>query len=385
MTSQVRRGVFGGISYGWGLGIVNAGAVQLGLRLDVAPALVAGHLTAFSLGLFLVGSSDLLLVRSARVASPTLLGLSGFGLLVAPSVLVSLTAALAVGATSSVVLSQSQRLVTASRPDDRWLLWTNVGTALAVAASSWLVAVVGIPLLVALPGLLAGWGATTATLPGEDAAPGDGGSAPHDMPSGQQAGPGGPEVPEEPATSASRAADLPARTRPVDPRLLVLVVLAVGTELTLANRVPDHLARSGLDGVAALAPALVYVGVAASRAWLAMRPPRPLPAVAGSAGIVLVAVAGLLLLRSPGLGVVAVLTGGVGAGALFPLVAAATLASATDPSRTSARITAMVGLGTGVTPLAVGFADGVTGGAFWLVLPMATAVAVVARRLASSP
>ena len=355
MTSNVRRGVSGGISYGWGLGIVNAGAVQLGLRLDVAPALVAGHLTAFSLGLFLVGISDLLLVRSVRVASPTLLALAGLGLLLAPSVLVSLAAALAVGATGSVVLSQSQRLVTADRPDDRWLMWTNVGTALAVAASSGLVAVVDLPLLVALPGLLAGWAATTAVLPGDVAAP------------------------------APQSDDGPARTRPVDPRLLVLVVLAVGTELTLANRVPDHLARSGLDGVAALAPALVYVGVAVSRAWLAVRRPRPLPAVAVSAGIVFLAVVGLLVLRSAPLGVVAVLVGGLGAGALFPLVAAATLASATDPSRTSARITAMVGLGTGVTPLAVGFADGVTGGAFWLVLPMAAAVAVVARRLASSP
>jgi hypothetical protein len=355
MASNVRRGVLGGISYGWGLGIVNAGAVQLGLRLDVAPALVAGHLTAFSLGLLLVGISDLLLVRWVRVASPTLLGLAGLGVLLAPSVLVSLTAALAVGATSSVVLSQSQRLVTAGRPDDRWLLWTNVGTALAVAASSGLVATIDVPLLVALPGLLAGWAATTAILPGEDAGEG--------------------------AISASRPADDPVRTRPVDPRLLALVVLAVGTELTLANRVPDHLVRGGLDGVAALAPALVYVGVAVSRAWLAVRPPRPLPAVTVSAGIVFVAVVGLLLLRSAPVGGVAVLAGGMGAGALFPLVAAATLASATDPSRTSARITAMVGLGTGVTPLAVGFADGITGGAFWLVLPMAAAVALVARQL----
>lgn len=355
MTSNVRRGVLGGISYGWGLGIVNAGAVQLGLQLDVAPALVAGHLTAFSIGLFLVGVSDLLLVRSVRIASPTLLGFAGLGLLVAPSVVVSLSAALAVGATSSVVLSQSQRLVTAGMPDGRWLMWTNVGTALAVAASSGLVAVLDTPLLVVLPGLLAGWAATTAMLPGENDA------------------------------AVARPADDRARTRPVDPRLLVLVVLAVGTELTLANRVPDHLARSGLDGVAAMAPALVYVGVAASRAWLAVRRPRPLPAVAVSAGIVLVAVGGLLLLRTAPVGVIAVLVGGMGAGALFPLVAAATLASATDPSRTSARITAMVGVGTGVTPLAVGIADGITGGAFWLVLPMAAAVALVARRLNAGP
>lgn len=381
MASNVRRGVLGGISYGWGLGIVNAGAVQLGLRLDVAPALVAGHLTAFSIGLFLVGISDLLLIRWVRVASPTLLGLAGLGLLLAPSVLVSLTAALAVGATGSVVLSQSQRLVTADRPDDRWLMWTNVGTALAVASSSGLVAVVDIPLLVVLPGLLAGLAATTSTLPGDEHAPAGHRTAPKDGTSGKQAGADDHGNLEQHASPASRSDDDPAGTRPVDPRLLALVVLAVGTELTLANRVPDHLARSGLDGVAALAPALVYVGVAASRAWLAVRPPRPLPAVAVSGGIVIAAVVGLLLLRSAPLGAVAVLAGGLGAGALFPLVAAATLASANDPSRTSARITAMVGLGTGVTPLAVGVADGITAGAFWLVLPLATAVVLLARHL----
>ena len=321
MTSQVRRGVLGGISYGWGLGIVNAGAVLLGLRLDVAPALVAGHLTAFSIGLFLVGISDLLLVRSVRVTSPALLGLAGLGLLLAPSVIVSLAAALVVGATGSVVLAQSQRLVTAGRPDDRWLMWTNASTALAVAASSGLVAVLGTPLLVALPGLLAGLASTTAKLPpDEDGAADERPAPPADPATGRHALPG------EQATPAMRSGERAAPVRPVDPRLLLLVVLAVGTELTLANRLPDHLVRSGLDGIAALAPALVYVGVAAARSWLALRRPRPLPAVTASAGIVAVAVITLLLMHNAVSGVVAVMVGGMGAGALFPVDASATLA-----------------------------------------------------------
>ena len=362
MTAHVRRGVLGGVTYGWGLGIVNAGAVQLGLRLDVAPAVVAGHLTALSIGLFLIGISDLVLVRAVRLAAPCLLGLAGLGLLLAPTVVVSLAAAFVVGASSSVVLAQSQRLVTAGQPDDRWLMWTNASTALAVAASSGLVAVLDRPLLVALPGLLAGLAATTPVLPGDAVIRGE-------------------VQPPEPEVRPA-APDKPQRS--VQLSFLVLVVLAVGTELTLANRVPDHLVSRGLDGVAALAPALVYVGVAASRTLLALRRPRPLPGVTVSAGIVAVAVLGLLLLGNPSLGVIAVLVGGMGAGALFPLVAAATLASASDPSRTSARITAMVGLGTGVTPLAVGIADGLTGGAFWLVLPLTLAVGWLARRLAGS-
>jgi hypothetical protein len=374
MTARVRRGFLGGISYGWGLGIVNAGAVLLGLRLGVTPALVAGHLTAFSIGLFLVGISDVLQVRLLRLGAPSLLGVAGLGLLLAPSVVASLAAALTIGAMGSVVLAQSQRLVTADQPDNRWLMWSNVGAALAVAASSGLVAVLDRPLLVALPGLLAGLAATTPDLPGDDTTP-----AARPVPSR----PATPALAPG-ATRARRPDDHATRERPVDPRLLLLIVLAVGTELTLANRVPDHLLRSGLDDVAALAPALIYVGVATARAFLAVRRPPPLPAVAVSACIVALAVAALLLGGGATLGTIAVLVGGMGAGALFPLTAASALAATTDPSRTSARITAMVGLGTGVTPLAVGFADGITGGAFWLVLPLAATVVLLVRRVSSS-